>query len=152
MMTFAIGSRVWPGISKLVEECGEVVQVCGKLLGTGGERKHWDGSDLRERLSEEIADVLAAVQFVIAHNGLDPVVIAGRVSEKLQRFEEWHAGSSEPRLVDDLDTSVRLANILQAEGCVTVADAAALLDKSAVWVKSHKAERELRALLATVSR
>lgn len=151
-MTFAIGSRVWPGISKLVEECGEVVQVCGKLLGTGGERAHWDGSDLRERLTEEIADVLAAAAFVIEHNGLDAATIEKRVAEKRRRFEEWHAKTNEVRAVDDLATSVRLANILQANDCITLADAAALLQKPEVWAKSLKAKRELQALLATVAR
>src|ERR1700722_7934464 len=83
-MIFAIGSKVWPGLSKLIEECGEVVQVCGKLLGTGGASAHWDGSDLRERLTEEIADVLAAARFVILHNGLDEAAIAKRTNEKLK--------------------------------------------------------------------
>lgn len=45
---FAIGAQEWPGISKLIEEAGEVQQVCGKLLATYGETKHWDKSDLKE--------------------------------------------------------------------------------------------------------
>jgi hypothetical protein len=51
---FAIGDKEWPGISKLVEEAGEVGQVCGKLIGSGGETAHFDGSNLRARLSEEL--------------------------------------------------------------------------------------------------
>lgn len=39
---FAIGSPVWPGLSKLAEEAGETLQVVGKLMGTGGESAHWD--------------------------------------------------------------------------------------------------------------
>lgn len=88
---FAIGNKVWPGISKLVEECGEVLQVCGKLIAMGGQAGHFDGSDLRERLTEEIADLQAAVDFVIAHNGLDEAAINRRVAEKRKRFEDWHA-------------------------------------------------------------
>lgn len=68
---FAIGDQDWPGISKLIEECGEVVQVCGKLMGTRGEHEHWDGSDLKVRLEEEIADLIAAVEFVCDKNNLD---------------------------------------------------------------------------------
>ncbi len=33
---FSIGSDIWPGISKLIEEAAEVGQVCGKLIGSGG--------------------------------------------------------------------------------------------------------------------
>ena len=40
---FAIGDKKWPGISKLVEEAGEVTQVAGKLMGSGGDILHWDG-------------------------------------------------------------------------------------------------------------
>lgn len=87
---FAIGSKQWPGISKLIEEAGEVQQVCGKLLGTGGERAHWDGSDLKLRLEEEIADLQAALLFVQTSNGLDRLRIEKRAEEKLIKFLEWH--------------------------------------------------------------
>jgi NTP pyrophosphatase (non-canonical NTP hydrolase) len=88
---FAIGSTVWPGISKLIEEAGEVIQVCGKLLGTGGQLEHWDGSSLKERLTEEIADLTAAIVFVVDKCGLDEEVIARRAGEKRRRFDRWHA-------------------------------------------------------------
>lgn len=88
---FSIGSTKWPGISKLIEEAGEVQQVCGKLIGTGGERAHWDGSDLQLRLEDELADLLAAIAFVQDHNGLDKVRIAYRVVERTQRFRNWHS-------------------------------------------------------------
>lgn len=32
---FAIGDKEWPGISKLIEEAGEVLQICGKAHGNG---------------------------------------------------------------------------------------------------------------------
>jgi hypothetical protein len=44
---YSIGSTVWPGLSKLVEEMGEVGQVVGKLIATGGDPAHRDGTDLR---------------------------------------------------------------------------------------------------------
>jgi NTP pyrophosphatase (non-canonical NTP hydrolase) len=89
---FAIGSPKWPGLSKLDEEAGEVVQVIGKLMGTGGDPDHWDGTDLRIRLQEEIADVLAACDFVQLVNpyALDEVAIAERRREKLETFLRWH--------------------------------------------------------------
>jgi hypothetical protein len=87
---FDIGSRVWPGISKLIEECAEIIQVCGKLIALRGERRHWDGTDLKARLEDEIADGYAAGQFVIEHCDLDTGRIAQRAREKIALFEKWH--------------------------------------------------------------
>ena len=86
---YCIGSVKWNGLSKLVEECGEVVQVAGKLLGTNGEAAHWDGSDLRERLIEELGDLQAALRFFVTYNGLDAGRIGERAAEKLALFERW---------------------------------------------------------------
>jgi len=87
---FAIGADRWPGISKLVEECGEVVHVCGKLLGTYGERPHWDGTDLKERLQQELGDLEAAICFVVGLCYLDMDAIMARRDAKLKQFEHWH--------------------------------------------------------------
>ena len=87
---FSIGSTKWPGISKLIEECGEVIQVCGKLIGTGGLIHHWDGTNLKERLEDEIGDVMAAVSFITLKCCLDHKRIAARQIEKLALFRKWH--------------------------------------------------------------
>jgi len=34
-------NKEWPGLAKLNEESGELVQVIGKLMMTHGERAHW---------------------------------------------------------------------------------------------------------------
>jgi len=93
---FSIGSKVWPGMSKVIEEMGELQQVFGKLMGTGGEANHWDGSDLRKRVLEELADVYAAVQFFVAQNMTqeEQHAWAERVATKRRRFEEWQAGGT----------------------------------------------------------
>lgn len=90
--TFSIGSRRWAGLSKLAEESGEVVQVVGKLLGTGGDPAHWDGSDLRVRLQEELGDLLAAIDYVLRVNRHDLSLLAVTVrrAEKLETFLRWH--------------------------------------------------------------
>lgn len=87
---FAIGDKDWPGISKLVEECGEVQQVCGKLMGTNGLPAHWDGTNLQDRLEDELADLQAAIAFVIELNKLNAAKIHNRRAEKLLRFVQWH--------------------------------------------------------------
>lgn len=90
---FAIGSALWPGFSKFMEEVGEALQVVGKLIGTGGDTKHWDGAgDLGERLEEELGDVLGAAFFVIDKNPrLRRPLILLRSLRKQALFNKWHA-------------------------------------------------------------
>lgn len=88
---FAFGDEKWPGLAKLVEECGEVLEVCGKLMNTRGHVKHWDGSDLGERLHVELADLVAAVSTFVELNGLDSERIIDRAQEKVKTFVEWHS-------------------------------------------------------------
>jgi NTP pyrophosphatase (non-canonical NTP hydrolase) len=89
--SYSIGSPKWPGLSKLIEECGEVLQVAGKIIATNGDTAHWDGTDLAERLTEELADLQAAIGFMIGHN---PLLDADRVMErakaKADLFCQWH--------------------------------------------------------------
>jgi len=89
---FSIGSKVWPGTSKLLEEMGELQQVLGKLMGTAGDPAHWDGSDLRTRIVEEIADLQAAIAFFQEHNlsAFQRDCVAERAAEKRDLFESWH--------------------------------------------------------------
>jgi hypothetical protein len=87
---YSIGSDHWPGVSKVLEECGELGQVLGKLLALNGATAHWDGSDLRLRLVEEVADVYAALDFLCEANGLDRLFIDGRVQAKRALFRRWH--------------------------------------------------------------
>jgi NTP pyrophosphatase (non-canonical NTP hydrolase) len=87
---FAIGDRKWPGISKLVEECGEVIQVCGKLMGTHGDVVHWNVVDLKHALEDEIADVLAACDFVLEFCRFNTEYVTARRQRKLDLFRKWH--------------------------------------------------------------
>ena len=94
---FAIGDRKWSGISKLAEEAGEVLQVLGKLIGARGSVEHWDGTNLRVRLHHELADLLAAIDFVVQVNNLDVSEIEHRRRRKLELFYQWHRqGDPEP--------------------------------------------------------
>ena len=92
---FAIGDRKWPGVSKLVEEIGELGQVLGKLMGSRGKIEHWSGN-LWDMLHDEIGDVQGAIDFVIAFCKLDRERIKRRSAMKLGRFAEWHLGDPEP--------------------------------------------------------
>ena len=89
---FSIGGDVWAGSSKLIEEMGELQQVLGKLIGSHGETAHYDGTELRQRLLEEIADLTAAINFFEETNLTfdEEIAIANRRISKLHMFRKWH--------------------------------------------------------------
>lgn len=87
---YGIGSTRWPGASRVIEESGELVQVLGKLIGAGGATEHWDGTDLRQRLVEEIGDVRAALEFFTAAAELPAAEIDQRARRKRAEYERWH--------------------------------------------------------------
>ena len=89
---FFIGADEWPGISKLIEETGEVLQICGKLIAADGDvsKPHWDGQNLRESLENELADLIAALHFVANNCPLDSNKITRRAEAKIALFAKWH--------------------------------------------------------------
>lgn len=77
----------YKGIFKLIEECGEVLQIAGKLGPFPHERHPDGGEDLRERLQKELADLQAAILYVQMENKLNPM--KGRRELKLANFNQW---------------------------------------------------------------
>lgn len=108
--SFSLGSRTWPGLSKVIEECGEVLQVAGKLMGTAGNVEHWDGAGpLDVRIAEEMCDLFAACVAFFQLNGFDGVEeYVEREADKYQTFLRWHAeGLKEPEdKVTEPDTGI----------------------------------------------
>ena len=80
----------WPGLGKLVEEAAEVTQVAARLIGAPNAAPHLAEAVLRDRLEEELGDLMAAAAFVAEANGLDERKIAARRAEKLSLFTRWH--------------------------------------------------------------
>jgi NTP pyrophosphatase (non-canonical NTP hydrolase) len=95
---YSIGSDVWPGLAKLAEECGELVQVLGKIIAMGGEENydHWDGTNLRVRLIEEMGDVRGAMIFLCEQNGIRKQDVHERADQKLELFRTWQGAQSWP--------------------------------------------------------
>lgn len=96
---YGIGSETWPGLAKLLEECGEVIQVLSKLLAKGNLDHVWtevDGTprgwgDLTDPLHEELGDLRAAMNFFIASNEeVDVDRVFERADEKFVTFQRWH--------------------------------------------------------------
>ncbi len=94
------------GIAKLIEECGELLQVLGKKLAYYTTDDHPDGAGpLTQRLEKEMADVYAAMDFVRGTLGLNGVAIEARRSDKLATFERWHvADDNNQHAIDAKDT------------------------------------------------
>lgn len=94
---FSLGSKVWPGTSKVIEEMGELQQVLGKLIAVAGNTKHWDG-DLRRKLVEELGDLAAALGFFQTENLTieETQQMFERATKKLALFKQWHTNPSKP--------------------------------------------------------
>ncbi|RZK43636.1 MAG: hypothetical protein EOO61_04860 [Hymenobacter sp.] len=86
---YTMCNETWPGMAKLIEEAGEVTQVCGKIISVRGSPFYYDGTQLRFPLQEELGDLLAAITYVIDENNLDKSVIRSRVTEKLKKYYNW---------------------------------------------------------------
>jgi len=87
---YCIGSDEWNGLSKLIEELGELQQVCGKLIGSQGESNHWSG-DLHAKFIEELGDVYASLDFFVDMN-FSPEMqkdIYTRAFVKNTTFRKW---------------------------------------------------------------
>lgn len=90
VQAYGIGSNIWPGLAKLMEEMGELQQVLGKVMAcTGPNAIYWDGTSLVPRIQEEMADVRASIIFFCKANGLDKQFIHDRADEKLVKFRHW---------------------------------------------------------------
>lgn len=88
---FYIGAESWAGTSKVIEESGEIGQVLGKLIGSNGDIHHFDGSNLEDKMVEEIGDFYAALSFFVDKNLVHRADdIAERVMKKIELFEQWH--------------------------------------------------------------
>lgn len=79
------------GLTKLIEECGELTQIAAKKSAFMDTDIHPDGAgSMKARLENEIADVMAACIFVASTFDLDEERMKTRTDEKMQRFGAWH--------------------------------------------------------------
>lgn len=84
------GQENWPGLAKLIEEAGETLQVAGKIVAFGGTLDHPSGYNTLDKFHEELADLIAAIEFVINHNPLLRPKIKRRAKKKYETFCRWH--------------------------------------------------------------
>ncbi len=147
---FMIGAKIWPGLSKLIEELGDVAQVAGKLIAADGNDIHWEGTNLRERMHEKIADLIAACTFVIEQNGLSSKLISDRVAHKLSLFRQWHTSQESPAplisnmLPDDMRNPYDPWTIDAPNACTRESKSISVNIKQAVEVKFLRARCGVR--------
>lgn len=79
------------GLNKLMEECGELVQIAAKKAAFPSAITHADGENINDRLENEMADVFAAAHFVCSKFNLDKQRINARVDCKLAQYNRWDA-------------------------------------------------------------
>jgi NTP pyrophosphatase (non-canonical NTP hydrolase) len=77
------------GLAKVIEECGELIQVCAKRIASNKFETN-DSQKLDKIIEEEIADVLASTEFLIAHLKLNKDNIKSRSISKLKTYNYKH--------------------------------------------------------------
>jgi len=86
------------GLVKLIEECGELTQICAKKLAYYHTDTHPDDKgQMSGRIEDEIADVYAAAAFVMEKFKLNENRVIKRADEKLAKLKEWDADPTNQR-------------------------------------------------------
>lgn len=78
-------------LGKLAEEMGEAIAAISRCIIQGvDEEEPITGKLNREWLEDELADVLAGINLVVLHFGLDEDRMNERAAKKAVRLKEWH--------------------------------------------------------------
>ena len=77
-------------IALLLEEAGEVVQICGKILRHGLRSRHPDSYVLnRDELGKECGDFAAALAIAIDTGVVSEDVVKQQQPRKLENVQRW---------------------------------------------------------------
>ena len=66
-----------------MEECGELVQACSKVIRTKGRAKY------RRNLRDEIGDVMCMIEILKMSGMVTESQIQERMKEKTKKLEKW---------------------------------------------------------------
>lgn len=67
-----------------MEECGELTQICSKVLRHGLKDKKF-----QELLVEELGDVLCMIRLMCDHNIVNSQQLEARVKVKQEKLKQW---------------------------------------------------------------
>ena len=66
-----------------MEECGELVQACSKVMRSGGKKRYM------KNLKEEIGDVLLMCEILKTHGYYTDADIQERMKQKKNKLRKW---------------------------------------------------------------
>ena len=66
-----------------MEECGELIQACSKVIRTKGDTKYI------RNLQDEVGDVLAMIEILKMNNYVTDKQIKDRMKEKKKKLMKW---------------------------------------------------------------
>lgn len=70
------------------EECAEVTQAISKVFRFGMESEH-NGASNKERLTEEVGDLMCMIDLMIDHGIIDEAAVMTAKNEKLMKLQKW---------------------------------------------------------------
>lgn len=77
-------------LALLMEEAGEVVQICGKILRHGYESHHPNGGESnREELNKELGDLLYAIELLDVNRDVNSASILHYKDDKRARIFKY---------------------------------------------------------------
>ena len=87
----------WPGLAKVLEEMQELGIELSKIVMLDGGTKHWKG-DVRPLMIDELADVLASVNWFVEHNltNAEQCQMEIRQAVKMGKYDRWYQDGDEP--------------------------------------------------------
>ncbi len=71
------------------EECAEVIQEISKIFRFGIDQQHKDGMMHREKLEQEVGDVLCMINLLTAHGVIRPEAVTQAVENKSTKLKQW---------------------------------------------------------------
>jgi NTP pyrophosphatase (non-canonical NTP hydrolase) len=71
------------------EECAEVIQEISKIFRFGIDQQHKDGMQHREKLEQEVGDVLCMINLLTAHGLVRPEAVSQAVENKANKLKQW---------------------------------------------------------------
>jgi NTP pyrophosphatase (non-canonical NTP hydrolase) len=77
-----------------MEECGELVQVCSKMMRKFETKEEALADNpmvatMRAKMIEEVGDVMCMIDLMIQHGYLTSEEINTRISEKMEKLKKW---------------------------------------------------------------
>ena len=71
------------------EECAEVIQEISKIFRFGIDQPHKDGMMHKEKLEQEVGDVLCMINLLTAHGLIRPQAVEQAVENKSRKLRQW---------------------------------------------------------------